>query len=100
MADHLHRKSLGYWLGATVTCVEQPRRRHRATSKIVLLSRTTNRPDSCHGVVDAAWASRANLPSCSDHDSLGSGSPRVGQDHHHEVDLAKTPVAHPTFIGF
>ncbi|KNZ58844.1 hypothetical protein VP01_184g2 [Puccinia sorghi] len=98
MADHPHRKSMGYWLGATVPFVEQPRRHHRATSETVLVQRTTNRPDSCHGAADAAWASRANVPSCSDHDSLGCGSARVGQDPQHEVDLAETPVAHPTFI--
>lgn len=98
MADHPHRKSLGYWLGAAVPFVEQPRRHHRATSEIVLVQRATNRPDSCHEVADAAWASGVNAPSCSDHDSLGCGSPSVGQDHHHEEDLAETPVAHPTFI--
>ncbi|KAA1085395.1 hypothetical protein PGT21_005724 [Puccinia graminis f. sp. tritici] len=108
-SDNPHRKSLGYWLGASLPYAE-PSRHNRASSEIVLIQRNIPRLDDTAHRNDIRAASNQNQCDV----GRNSGDCNMGFSYQHEVSqgassdrneglmdsrgLSDTPIAHPTFI--
>ncbi|PLW08052.1 hypothetical protein PCANC_23158 [Puccinia coronata f. sp. avenae] len=105
-----HRKSVGYWLGASLPKVET-KRHHRASSEIVLVQR--NAPNSTHALSVESydrnahhWTENQSPPQREiiDGSNLREGPvASYSQSHANgglqdSTGLNDTPVAHPTFI--
>ncbi|WAR60855.1 hypothetical protein PtB15_13B101 [Puccinia triticina] len=113
-SDHPHRKSLGYWLGASMPHVETTRH-NRASSDIVLAQRNIPRgnPRPLAGSAqknDLSWArdqdrcdvagspGDRNVGFSNQHDASNGASLDRNHGSMDTTGLSDNPIAHPTFI--